>query len=89
MPEAVAVVVMAAVAVAAAINAAGAAEKGRLFDLSQQGFLDSFQCAPGISLESLEKTVFPFASRRGLEYRWLRVTEGLVCFHDCLFLQRP
>jgi hypothetical protein len=32
-------------------------------------FLNSFQPGPGISLESLEKMVFPFASRRGLKYR--------------------
>jgi hypothetical protein len=30
--------------------------------------LDSFQSVPGVSLESLEKTVFPFASRDALEY---------------------
>jgi hypothetical protein len=62
--------------------------KDQDFDLPQQRFLDSFQDAFGISLESLEKTVFPFASRRGLKYRWYRITEGLFCF-DCLFLQRP
>src|SRR5580704_7653913 len=44
-------------------------EKDRDFDLPQQRLLDSFQgvlpgCL-GISLESLQKTVFPFASRRG------------------------
>jgi hypothetical protein len=44
------------------------------------GVLDPFQSASGISLESLEKTVFPFASRRGLKYRWLRIGEGLVRF---------
>jgi hypothetical protein len=32
------------------------------------GILDSFQSVPGVSLESLEKTVFPFASRGALEY---------------------
>ena len=46
--------------------------KDRDFDLPQQRLLDSFQgvlpgCL-GISLESLQKTVFPFASRRGLNY---------------------
>jgi hypothetical protein len=30
--------------------------------------LDSFQSVSGISLELLEKTVFPFASRGALEY---------------------
>jgi bacterioferritin-associated ferredoxin len=33
------------------------------------GILDSFQSVPGITLESLEKAVFPFASCRGLSYR--------------------
>jgi bacterioferritin-associated ferredoxin len=31
-------------------------------------------------LESLEKKVFPFASRRSLEYRWQRITEGSLVF---------
>jgi hypothetical protein len=34
-----------------------------------RSFLDSFQSDPCISLELLEKTVFPFASRRSLKYR--------------------
>jgi hypothetical protein len=34
-----------------------------------RSFLDSFQSEYRISLESLEKTVFPFASGRGLKYR--------------------
>jgi hypothetical protein len=32
-------------------------------------FLDSFQCAFSISLELLQNTAFPFASRRPLKYR--------------------
>jgi hypothetical protein len=48
------------------------------FDLAQQRFLVSFQCVfPGLcwfSLESLEKKVFLFASRRRLQYRWRRIT---------------
>jgi hypothetical protein len=39
-----------------------------------------------ISLESLEKTVFPFASRGTLEYRCSRNPAGLPFFHDRLFL---
>jgi bacterioferritin-associated ferredoxin len=40
-------------------------------------------------LESLEKTVFPFACFRRLEYRWRRITDGptvfmIVC--SCNFL---
>jgi bacterioferritin-associated ferredoxin len=31
-------------------------------------------------LESLEKTVFPFASRHYLEYRWPRITKGFCVF---------
>jgi bacterioferritin-associated ferredoxin len=31
-------------------------------------------------LESLEKTVFPFASRTYLEYRWRRITKGFCVF---------
>jgi hypothetical protein len=38
------------------------------------GFLDSFQSRLGISLESLEKTLFPFASCRRLKYRWALAT---------------
>jgi hypothetical protein len=34
--------------------------------------LDSFQLESRISLESLEKSVFPFASRRSLKYRCAR-----------------
>jgi bacterioferritin-associated ferredoxin len=29
-------------------------------------------------LESLEKTVFPFASCRGLKYLWVSITDGLA-----------
>jgi hypothetical protein len=39
-------------------------------------FLDSFQPASGISLESLENTVFPFASCGGLKY--LLGIDGLI-----------
>src|SRR4051812_16182821 len=59
-----------AVATAEAINASTSAECARHFDLSQRIFLDSFQSVSGISLESLENTLFPFASRRRLQYRW-------------------
>lgn len=55
--------------VAEAIDAAHPAERPRHFDLTQSSFLDSFQCESGVSLESLEKAVFPFASRCGLKYR--------------------
>jgi bacterioferritin-associated ferredoxin len=50
------------------------------FDLAQQRFLVSFQCVfLGLfrfSLELLENRVFPFASRCGLQYRWLRTPRG-------------
>jgi hypothetical protein len=36
--------------------------------LAATSILDSFQSVSGISLELLEKTVFPFASRSALEY---------------------
>jgi hypothetical protein len=39
--------------------------------------LDSFQPVWS-SLESLEKTVFPFASGRGLKYRWPHIFDGLA-----------
>jgi hypothetical protein len=52
---------------AAPIDAA-VADKRPEFDPAQYALLDSFQCASGISLESLENTVFPFASRRDLKY---------------------
>jgi hypothetical protein len=40
--------------------------------------LDSFQSLSGISLESLEKAVFPFASCCGLTYsKGVRITDGL------------
>jgi hypothetical protein len=55
-------------AVAEAINAARPANNERHFDLPQYSFLDSFQCESAISLESLEKTVFSFASRCGHQY---------------------
>jgi hypothetical protein len=41
------------------------------------------------NLESLQKPVFPFASRHALQYRLLRISQGVFVFHDCLFLQRP
>jgi hypothetical protein len=75
-----------ATAVVGAIDAAHLQGEG-YFDLSQYGFLDSFQSA--ISLELLEKTVFPFACHPYLKYRWRRITEGFFRFHDCLFLQHP
>jgi hypothetical protein len=40
------------------------------------GVLDSFQAGFSISLESLENTVFPFASGGGLKYRWARTLMG-------------
>jgi len=54
--------------------------KRRVFDPTQHRLLVSFQCVSGRSLESLEKKVFPFASRRSLEYRWQRITEGSLVF---------
>jgi hypothetical protein len=57
-------------AVAAAINAAPLWTRISALSRCQAGFLDSFQSGSGISLESLEKTLFPFASCRGLKYRW-------------------
>jgi bacterioferritin-associated ferredoxin len=46
-----------------------------------QSFLDSFQSESSISLESLEKTVFPFASRPALNYLFgHRITEGPAGF---------
>jgi hypothetical protein len=44
------------------------AQKARRFDRAQSSFLDSFQSASG-SLESLEKTLFLFASRHHVKYR--------------------
>jgi hypothetical protein len=38
----------------------------------------SFSVRSGISLESLEKTVFPFASGCGLKYRWGKHYDGLA-----------
>jgi hypothetical protein len=64
----------------AAINPVRPWKKHRPFDLAQSQFLDSFQSALGSSLESLEKGAFPFASRRGLEYRWRHITEGSSAF---------
>ena len=58
----------AAMAEAVVIEAARPRENAG-FDLAQIAFLDSFQCVYGLSLESLEKTLFPFASARGLKYR--------------------
>jgi hypothetical protein len=57
-------------AVAAAINAAPLWTRISVLSRCHAGFLDSFQFGSGISLESLEKTLFPFASCRGLKYRW-------------------
>jgi hypothetical protein len=40
-----------------------------------------------ISLELLEKTAFPFASRGSLQYLWGVTHHRWACrFHDCLFL---
>jgi len=39
-----------------------------------------------LSLELLENTVFGFASCAFLQYRWRRITERRLHFHDCLFL---
>jgi bacterioferritin-associated ferredoxin len=45
------------------------------------GFPDRVQPASGLTLESLEKTVFPFASCRSLKYRLpIRITAGLNRF---------
>jgi hypothetical protein len=57
--------------------------------LTSQTLLDSFQSVSGISLESLEKTVFPFASGGALEYRWASLRIQARRFNDCLFLPRP
>jgi hypothetical protein len=57
-------------AVVAAINAAPLWTRMNVLSRCHAGFLDSFQSGSGISLESLEKTLFPFASCRGLKYRW-------------------
>jgi hypothetical protein len=53
---------------AEAIGARHARKKARRFDQAQSSFLDSFQSASG-SLESLEKTLFLFASRHHVKYR--------------------
>src|SRR5882757_1866347 len=52
--------------------------------------LESFQPRLAVTLESLEKAVFPFASCRGLKYlsryrwlrtyRWFRITDGSAVF---------
>ena len=57
-------------------------------DVFPAATLDGFQSVAAITLESLEKTAFPFASGRPLAYRWRRITKGLFHFHDCLLLQR-
>jgi hypothetical protein len=57
-----------AVAEAGVISAPHPRKKARRFDQAPSSFLDSFQSASG-SLESLEKTLFLFASRHHVEYR--------------------
>jgi hypothetical protein len=59
---------------AAAINAKLSADIKGHSGQQLYGFLESFQSGLGVSLESLEKSVFPFASSRRLKYRWLRIT---------------
>jgi hypothetical protein len=56
------------VAEAEVISAPHTRKKARRFDQAQSSFLDSFQSASG-SLESLEKTLFLFASRHHVKYR--------------------
>jgi hypothetical protein len=53
---------------AEAIDAACRADHGAELCPAAAGILDSFQSLPGISLESLEKAFFPFASCCGLTY---------------------
>jgi hypothetical protein len=53
--------------VAEAIDAARPDNEKHL-ELLQLNYLDSFSFERGVSLESLEKTVFPFASGRGHKY---------------------
>jgi hypothetical protein len=65
---------------AVAVINVSAMENCPRFDLPQHPSLDSFQGVFGISLESLEKTVFPFASRRGLKYRWFRHNQRTLAF---------
>jgi hypothetical protein len=46
-----------------------------------------FPRRPRTNLESIEKSVFPFASRRGLKYLDGQASpEGLFRFHDRMFL---
>jgi hypothetical protein len=40
--------------------------------------LDSFQCAPSVSLELLQNTAFAFASHAALLYRRLHASPGAV-----------
>jgi hypothetical protein len=64
------------------------AAKQQFADVFPAATLDGFQSVAAITLESLEKTAFSFASGRPLAYRWRRITKGLFHFHDCLLLQR-
>jgi bacterioferritin-associated ferredoxin len=76
----VAATVEVATAEAEAINAGRPPKTNGHFDPMQQGFLDSFQSVPRPSLESLENTTFPFASRHGLKYLWRCITNGSAVF---------
>jgi hypothetical protein len=69
-----------AVVEAVAINAELFADMKGYSGQQLYGFLESFQSGLGVSLESLEKPVFPFASRRRLKYRWLRITDEAPVF---------
>jgi hypothetical protein len=62
-----------------------ATKKARNVDV-RAAFLESFQCMLTVSLELLENTVFAFASRGFLEYRWRSISKRPLSFHDCLFL---
>jgi hypothetical protein len=49
-------------------------------------FLDSFQGESGITLESLEKTIFSFAYRQAPKYLMGTASPMGCRFYDCLFL---
>jgi hypothetical protein len=67
-----------AAAEAEAVNNSPALTTRSVLIYRKRRFLDSFQFAFGISLESLEKRLFLFASGHHLQYRSRRITERLA-----------
>jgi hypothetical protein len=61
-------------------------EKTRFLIYRNEGSLEPFHSKSWISLESLQKAVFPFASSRALQYRIALHHRWACCFYDCVFL---